>query len=200
MIRITIVAVVMAASVARADTECDFEGDYSHPDGYDNTCFIDPAAPQGCPIHVLAVHGVTPTVLVTRNDNPVTLATTTAIESRVSSVIYTKDVYSCDCTAEQIPLDLDAVAVTITGAELGDLVTIENIYVGGEDFTVTAPDACVIPTWPTIVRGLIACDPCPIDPEPSPSDGGCSAGTGAGVAVIILVLCCLGLACRTRSS
>ena len=180
---------VASASPARATT-CTYGITYHDPYIH-GPCFVD--AIEGCPIHLVMPHAPPPVALspiVFRNGEVVTVAATTALVGSLAPTIMTIDYSSCDCHRQTFAMEFDELALTLTGARGGDVVS-----VAGRDITIGPAAACAPPVWPTQFDvQLGGCDVCPVDPDES--SFGCSAAGPAGYSALALVA--IGAVARRR--
>jgi uncharacterized protein (TIGR03382 family) len=118
----------------------------------------------------------------------------TLVDSVVEGVA-SIDVIACDCPPTTLAVSFDRYQISVTGAQVGDYVTIVDGGTSGQSATLF-DDAATCPpvTWPTAFAVATACDTCPGFPGGSDmagSDshgGGCTASTGsAGIAVVLVL-------------
>lgn len=122
--------VLFSAAPARATT-CMYGTSYNDPDIH-GPCFVDAIA--GCPIHLVMPQApppveLTPTVL--RNGQLVSVSSATMVVGTVAPTITTIDYYSCDCHRTTAAMTFNELALTLTGALAGDVVS-----VGGREITI----------------------------------------------------------------
>jgi uncharacterized protein (TIGR03382 family) len=204
------VITIALASRASHAAECNFEGrDYYNTDGWEGACFAAPSVPLGCPVGVLVPAGTTVDPVVVRGQNPVNLMTTTTLIDSVVEGVGSIDVIACDCPPTTLEVPFDRYQIAVTGAQVGDLVSIgDGVKIADQGSTVfDAAATCPPVTWPTAFAVSTACDLCPVDPAGSDSGsgsdnigprrmgGGCAATTGTSG---ILVGVVLGLAALRR--
>jgi hypothetical protein len=203
--RLFVLAALLSARVAHANTECLFQGGYSDPENWMAVCVATETVPLGCPIDFIAPHGLYTTpdsvpFTVTRGNDPVTLTGSAALDSTYEVTVSTIDVYSCDCARETGPVSYDRFTLTLGGTMEGDMIRIGNEYDENAYVTIAAAGQCPLTVWPTMVDQATACDVCP-DPTGSgngsgsgsgstdhPARLGCSTGHSVGVLPIALAL------------
>jgi hypothetical protein len=184
-------AIALVTAPPAHATTCSYAISYIDPTIH-GACFIDAVA--GCPIHLVMPHAPPPVELapaVFRNGQLITVSATTALVGTLSPMITTIDYSSCDCHQTTSAMQFDQLAVTLTGALAGDVVS-----VGGHEIAIGPAGGCPPSTSPIEFDvQLGGCDLCPIDPvQPS---SGCSTTTLPGLAVSVLLA--IAVARRRRS-
>jgi MYXO-CTERM domain-containing protein len=185
----------VAPRSAHADPQCTYTGGYSSPENWNYACLAEATVPLGCPIYLVAPHGVVDvtatSTVVGRPYQPVTLASQTVLDDTVTEQMHTVDVYSCDCARETLAIQFDRLALSLTDAHEGDMLSVGASYGNPSQNMVTleAAGPCPPPVWPTFFEQATACDRCPgYDPSPNKDSGGCAAtGEVGGLPAALLV-------------
>jgi uncharacterized protein (TIGR03382 family) len=193
-----VITVALASRASHADT-CDYEGrDYYNPDGWEGACFAAPSVPLGCPVEVVVPQGWAVNAGVVRGANTVSLPITATLVDSVVEGVASIDVIACDCPPTTLAVPFDRYQIAVTGAQVGDYVTLAGAVAADQAGTsFDAAATCPPVTWPTAFAVGTACDICPGDPggsdmgssAPGASHGGgCAASTGTGGLVVGIAL------------
>ncbi|HEV7557524.1 MAG TPA: hypothetical protein VGO00_18800 [Kofleriaceae bacterium] len=191
-----VITVALASRASHADN-CYFEGrDYYHLDDWEGACFAATSVPLGCPVGVLVPHGVAVDPVVIRGQTQVTLTTTATLVDSVVEGVASIDVIACDCPPTTLAVPFDRYQIAVTGAQVGDYVTVTESVIADESSTsFDAAATCPPVTWPSAFGVATACDLCPggggsdmagsdSPGGPEMHGGGCAASTGTGGLVV----------------
>jgi 1-acyl-sn-glycerol-3-phosphate acyltransferase len=191
------VATLLAAAprLGHADPQCTYTGSYYSPENWNYACLAETTVPLGCPIYLVAPHGVVDvtatSTVIGRAYQPVTLASKTVLDDTVTEQMHTVDVYSCDCARETLAIQFDRLALSLTDAHEGDMVSVGASYGNPSQnmVNIEAAGPCPPPVWPSFFEQATACDRCPgYDSSPSQNAGGCATAGGlGGLPVVMLV-------------
>lgn len=196
----------VAPRLGHADPQCTYTGSYSSPENWNYACLAEATVPLGCPIYLVAPHGVVDvtatSTVIGRAYQPVTLASQTVLDATVTEQMHTVDVYSCDCARETLAVPFDRLVLSLTDAREGDTVSVGASYDNPSQNMVyiDAAGPCPPPVWPSFFEQATACDRCPgYDPSPAKDAGGCATTGDLGGLAAMLVAGVLALRRRRRS-
>lgn len=162
------------------------------------SCVIEPAifggstdVPLGCPVVVYdQFMSATPQVFANRPGGGVDVTGTFATENTLLDVHFTGISIDCVPIDHLLPVGFSVHTITLSGAQVGDVLTIDGYGVG----TVVASGACpaAMPLLPVCIEGVPGCDEVdppddapPDDDDPTGDGGGCSSAPGGGLVIAL---------------